>query len=355
MTLFRRIFHPAFRRDFHRAFHRVWLLCLAALSGVALTTSSSLAQSREVIIGYQDMILPWRYAQEARLVEERTGYEVTYRKLDSGADVVRALASGAIHIGEAGSSPFATALSQGVPIELFWVLNNINEAEALVVRDGSGVESLEDLRGKRIALPHASTTHFHTLVALESAGISPNDVQILNLRPPEILAAWERGDIDATFIWDPALHAVKQSGTVLITSGDIARETGKVTFDALAVNRDFAREHDEFLAEFVKVLAEVDADYVQNREQWTADSEPVQAVAKWSGAEAGNVPDSLALYAFVTPQEQAGEQWLGGGESSVVASSLHATAEFLRDQGIIASVLPDYSVGVNPGWVERAR
>lgn len=336
-------------------FRRVRRIGVATLSGIVLLSSSALAQSREVVIGYQDMILPWRYVQEARLVEERTGYEVTYRKLDSGAEIVRALASGAIHIGEAGSSPFAAALSQGVPLEIFWILDNINEAEALVARDGSGVESLDDLRGKKIALPHASTTHFHTLVALENAGISPNDVQVLNLRPPEVLAAWERGDIDATFIWDPVLRQVKQSGTVLITSGDIARDTGKATFDALAVNASFAREHDEFLSEFVKVLAEVDDDYVQNPTQWTPDSEQVQAVAKWSGAESDNVPESLALYAFVPPEQQATSQWLGGGEDSVVAASLQATAEFLQGQGIIQSVLPDYSVGVNASWVERAR
>ena len=40
------------------------------------------------------------------------------------------------------------------------------------------------------------------MVALEQAKINPADVQILNMRPPEVRAAWQRGDIDATFIWD---------------------------------------------------------------------------------------------------------------------------------------------------------
>lgn len=330
------------------------LLGAVALSAVAWGQPSA-AQSREVVIGYQDMVLPWRHAQETKAVEERTGYKVTYRKLGSGAEVARALASGAIHIGEAGSSPFASALSQGVPIEIFWILDNINDAEALVARKGSGVESVAGLKGKKIGVPYVSTTHFHTLVALEGAGLAAKDVRTLNLRPPEILAAWERGDIDATFIWDPVLAKVKQSGTVLITSGQIAAHTGKATFDALAVTRAFAKEHDAFLTQFVQVLADADRAYVQDKAAWTPESAQVRAVAKWSGAEAALVPGSLALYAFVPPAEQASVKWLGGGKESQAAKSLAATAEFLKAQGTIQHVLPDYSAGVNPTWVARAK
>ncbi|KAF1050163.1 taurine ABC transporter substrate-binding protein [Xylophilus sp.] len=326
---------------------------LAAAAG--LFAGAAAAQTKEVVIGYQDMVVPWRYAQETQEVEKRTGYKVTYRKLGSGAEVVRALASGAIQIGEAGSSPFAAALSQGVPIEIFWILDNINDAEALVARNGSGVNTLADLKGKKIGLPYVSTTHFHALVALQDAGVDPKSVQILNLRPPEILAAWQRGDIDATFVWDPVLAKAKESGKVLITSGQIAAKTGKATFDALAVNKTFARANDAFLAQFVQVLADANRSYTANKAAWSAGSPQVKAVAKWSGAEAPTVPASLALYAFVPPAEQASPKWLGGGRDSVVAKSLAATAAFLKEQGTIQTVLPDYSVGVNPAWAARAK
>ncbi len=329
---------------------------LSALLGATLFCAAAGAQGKkEVVIGYQDMVVPWRYAQETREVEKRTGYQVTYRKLGSGAEVVRALASGTIHIGEAGSSPFASALSQGVPIEVFWILDDIHEAEALVARNGSGVKQLADLKGKKIGLPFVSTTHFHALVALQAAGVDPQGVKIVNLRPPEILAAWERGDIDATFVWDPVLAKAKQSGTVIATSGQIAAQTGKATFDALAVSRPFAREHDAFLTQFVQVLADADRAYAAQKAAWTADSPQVKAVAKWTGAEAPTVPASLALYAFVPPAEQASPKWLGGGAQSVAARSLAATAAFLKEQGTLQAVLPDYSVGVNPTWVQRAK
>src|SRR6516225_8662574 len=82
--------------------------CLAAAFGAPRAH----AEAREVVIAYQDMVVPWRYAQATGEVEKATGYKVTYRKLASGADVIRALASGSVQLGEAGSSPIAAGLSQ---------------------------------------------------------------------------------------------------------------------------------------------------------------------------------------------------------------------------------------------------
>lgn len=326
------------------------LLKTLAFSVAVLSTANAMAQSKEVVIAYQDMVVPWRYAQDAQALEKKTGYKVTFRKLASGADVIRALASGSVQIGEAGSAPIASGLSQGLDIQLFWILDNINDAEALVARNGSGVNSLADLKGKRLAVPFVSTSHFHTLLALENANIDPRGVKIVNLRPPEIAAAWERGDIDATFIWDPVLAKAKKRGTVLITSGQIAKQTGKATFDGIVVTKAFAKDNDAFLTDLVKVLAQTDDDYRKNKAGWTADSAQVKAVAKWSGAEAAEVPASLALYEFPNLQQQASAEWLGGG----AAKSLAATAAFLKSQGTIQNVLPDYAAGVNATWVRKA-
>ncbi|KVQ85874.1 taurine ABC transporter substrate-binding protein [Burkholderia ubonensis] len=329
------------------------VVALTALAAFAAPGAAH-AESREVVIAYQDMVVPWRYAQASGEVEKATGYKVTFRKLDSGADVIRALASGSVQLGEAGSSPIAAGLSQGLDISLFWVLDNINDAEALVARNGSGVTSVAALKGKKIGVPFVSTSHFHTLVALQAAGVNPNDVKIVNLRPPEVAAAWARGDIDATYIWDPVLAKVKQSGTVLTTSGRVAKESGKATFDGFVVSRKFARANPEFVERFVKVLAAADADYRAHAAAWKVGSPQVAAVAKVSGANVADVPASLALYAFPTPAEQASPTWLGGGAQAGAAKSLAATAAFLKSQGTIQTVLADYSVGVDPQFVQKA-
>ncbi|VVE37814.1 taurine ABC transporter substrate-binding protein [Pandoraea aquatica] len=333
------------------------LIVLSAFSALAFSTAyapSAQAQAKEVVIAYQDMVVPWRYAQATGEVERATGYKVTYRKLGSGADVIRALASGSVQLGEAGSSPIAAGLSQGVDLSLFWILDNINDAEALVARDGSGVTSVKQLTGKKVGVTFVSTSHFHTLVALQSAGVNPSDVKIVNLRPPEIAAAWERGDIDATYVWDPVLAKAKKNGKVLITSGEVAKATGKATFDGFVADRKFATANKEFLDRFVKVLAATDASYRDHPQTWAVGSPQVAAVAKESGANAADVPASLALYAFPTAAQQASNVWLGGGKQSGAAKSLAATAAFLKEQGTIQAVLPDYSVGVDPQFAQRA-
>jgi taurine transport system substrate-binding protein len=324
----------------------LWGAATLAMSVVAV------AQTKEVTIGYQDMVVPYRVAQETKELEKATGYKISWKQFGGGGEVIKAMASGAVQIGEVGSAGIAAALSRGEPYELFWILDDIGDAEALVVKNNSGIKTLADLKGKKIAMPFNSTTHFHTMVALEQAKINPADVQILNMRPPEVRAAWQRGDIHATFIWDPVLAEAKKDGTVILTSGKISADTGKATFDGYIVNRDWAKANKDFMVKFVKVLASADENYRKNKSKFTKDSPEVKAIAKWSGAKPEDVPGSIALYAFPSAKDQA-TKWLGG-KDSIAAKALAATADFQLSQKQIEKKLPDYSVAVNPSYVQEA-
>jgi taurine transport system substrate-binding protein len=327
-------------------------IVLSAVSALAVSTLA-LAQTKEVTIGYQDMVVPYRVAQEAKELEKATGYKINWKQFGGGGEVIKAMASGAVQIGEIGSAGIAAAVSRGEPLEVFWILDDIGSAEALVVKKNSGIKTVADLKGKKIAMPFNSTTHFHMMVALEQAKINPADVQILNMRPPEVRAAWQRGDIDATFIWDPVLAEAKKDGTVILTSGKISADTGKATFDGYVVNRDWAKANKDFMVKFVKVLAAADDNYRKNKAKFGKDSAEAKAIAKWSGAKQEDVSDSMALYAFPTAQEQA-TKWLGGGKDSIAAKALAATADFQLSQKQIEKKLPDYSTAVNPSYVQEA-
>ncbi len=308
---------------------------------------------KEVTIAYQDMVVPYRIAQEAKELEKATGYKISWKQFGGGGEVIKAMASGAVQIGEVGSAGVSAAVSRGEPLELFWILDDIGDAEALVAKNGSGINSVADLKGKKIAMPFNSTTHFHTMVALEQAKINPADVQILNMRPPEVRAAWQRGDIQATYIWDPVLAEVKKDGKVILTSGKLSADTGKATFDGYVVNKDWAKNHRDFMVAFVKVLAGSDEKYRANKAKWTPDSAEVKAVAKWSGAKPEDVPNGMGLYRFPTLAEQ-NSKWLGGGKNGVAAKALAATAQFQLSQKQIEKTLPDYSAVVNASYVQAA-
>ncbi|WP_405417689.1 taurine ABC transporter substrate-binding protein [Marinobacter flavimaris] len=314
---------------------------------------STTATADTVTIGYQGMMNPWKSVIDSDALEKATGLEVEWRRFDSGAKVITAMASGDIDIASAGSSPIAAAISRGVDIELVWILENINNAEALVVRDGTGILAPQDLKGKTLGVPFVSTTHFHTLFALEQFGLDESDLKVLNMQPNAISAAWTRGDIDAAFIWDPVLSELKQDGKVLLSSGDLSR-WGKATFDGVVASKEFAEENPEVVTQVIKLMSDADEAYRSNKDSLSADSPMVASIAKMTGGNAENVLDVLALYEFVPLEEQLTCAWLECGEEGGAARALRFTSEFLEDQGKIPALKDDYSVFVNPSYARKA-
>ncbi|WP_191629141.1 taurine ABC transporter substrate-binding protein [Pandoraea terrae] len=329
------------------------LFAMPALAFGLAAAPAAHAQEKEITIAYQQIVDPWLVSISNGTFEKATGYKIKWRQFESGAKVATAVASGDVVIGVLGSSPMAAAVSQGLDLQLFWILDDINQAEAMVVRNGANINSPADLKGKKIGVPFVSTTHYHTMYALQQWGIKPTDVQVLNMQPNQIVAAWERGDIDAAYVWDPALAHIKQNGKVLITSGELSKK-GKPTFDGIAVERKWGEAHADFMAKFVKVIADADAAYRQNPKAWTPDSAQVKAIVKMIGGKPEDIPAALALYAYPSAQQQASAEWLGGGKDSRAAKALKDTAEFLKSQQKIDAVKPDYSAFVTSRYVDAA-
>ncbi len=323
---------------------QLWL----ALAGLALC-AHALAQTKEVTFAHQDMLVPLRPVMESGDLEKTTGSKIHWRMLGGGGDVIRAMASGAVQIGEVGSSPFAAAVSQGQNLNLFWILDDIADAEALVARNGSGIHSVKDLKGKKVATPFVSTAHYQLMAALKLEGVDAKGVTVMNMRPAEIAAAWERGDIDAAFVWDPVLSSIKGSGQTLASSASIGKK-GYPTFDALVVDAQWASANEGFMLALVKALARADADYRSHAAQWTADSPQVKAVAKWTKADPKAVPAAMALYKFPTLREQLSPAWLGGGAAKALAD----TARFLKEQGKVQEIKPNYGAYINASYVKKA-
>lgn len=323
-----------------------------ALASTLLCSASSWA-AKEVTIGYQGAYNPMAYAIDTKMLEEKTGYKIKWRKFNSGAKAITAMAAGAVDITAAGSSPIASAASKGIEMELIWVLENIADAEALVVRKGAGIKSPSDLKGKKIAVPFVSTTHFHMLFALEQFGLSEKDVKLINMQPNAIMAAWQRGDIDGAFIWDPALGKIKQDGSVLITSKQLS-SWGTPTFDGIIASKEFTSENEEFVVQFLSVVAAVDRQYVSGKESITADSPMVKSIAKVIGGEPQGVVEAMKLYEFLDFESQLSCQWLGCGSDGGATNALRSTSEFLLEEKKITELQPDYSVYVNPSFAAKA-
>ena len=324
------------------------LISAMALSGLLISTGAY-AQKKEVTFAHQDMVVPLRVLMESGELEKQTGYKVNWRMFGGGGDVIKAMASGDVQMGEAGSSPVTAAVSQGQDIKLFWILLDIADAESLVARNGSGINSVKDLKGKKVATPFVSTAHYQLMAAMKMEGLDAKSVNVMNLRPPDIAAAWERGDIDAAFIWPPVLSKIKGNGKVIASSASIGAK-GYPTFDGLVVNAKWAAQNEAFMVTFVRLLAKYDDEYRKNFAKWTADSAQVKAIAKWTKADAKDVPSDMKLYKFPSLQEQASATWLGGGSAKAMAN----TAVFLKEQGRIQEVKPNYALFVTDAYVKKA-
>jgi taurine transport system substrate-binding protein len=127
-------------------------------------------------------------------------------------------------------------------------------------------------------------------------------------------------------------------------------EWGAPTFDAWIVRTDFAEKNPAAVSGFVKVTGDAYADFLKAPEAWSTSSEQAAKIAKLTGAKVEDVPLLLKGYVFPPLADQASEKFLGGATVQAVA----ATSEFLKEQGKIDAVLPDYGKYVSAKYVSEA-
>ena len=315
-----------------------------------VSASLSLATDKQVVVGYQTDALPSSLGIANGDFEKRTGYKISFRKFDSGADVLAGIASGDVQVGYVGSSPFAAATSRGLDVKAFYLASISGTDEALVVRNGSGIQGVADLKGKKLAAAPVSTDHYQLLALIKSQGLTEKDVQVFAIPQPEIVAAYNRGDIDGGFVWDPALTELKKGGKVLVTSKDVA-EHGAPTFSAWVATGSFAAGNPEFLKNFSAVIEQQTRSFLSNKAAWGPDSDNAKALAKLLGGTPANQAAGILNLNLVSANAQASDAWLGGGDKSGVARILKDTAEFLKEQKKISTVLPSYAAYVTPAAV----
>ncbi|MFJ3005217.1 taurine ABC transporter substrate-binding protein [Serratia liquefaciens] len=323
---------------------KLFALRSAALLALSLGTASAYAV--DVTVAYQTSAEPAKVAQAENSFAKQSGATVDWRKFDSGSSVLRALASGDVQIGNIGSSPLAVAASQKLPIEVFLIASQLGSSEALVVK--KEIKSPQDLIGKRIAVPFISTTHYSLLASLKHWGIKPEQVKILNLQPPAIAAAWQRGDIDGAYVWAPVVNELAKQGKVLTDSAQVG-QWGAPTLDVWVVRKDFAEKHPEVVTAFAASALNAQKAYLAQPEQWLKDKGNLSTLSRLSGVPEEQIPVLVQGNTYLPVAEQITQ--LG----QPVDKAIHDTAEFLKQQGKIPQVDSDYSAYVTDRFVKQVQ
>ncbi|MEU9657393.1 taurine ABC transporter substrate-binding protein [Streptomyces chartreusis] len=307
---------------------------LAAVSAAVTGCSSDSAASsaggaKRLRIGYFAFPSGDLLVKNRKLLEKALpGYEITWIKFDSGASVNQAFIGKSLDIAALGSSPFARGVSGSSPIpyKVAWILDVAGENESLVARKATGITDVAGLKGKKIATPFASTSHYSLLAALEAAGLAASDVQLIDLQPQPILAAWQRGDIDAAYVWLPTLDELRKTGTQLTSSKKIGA-AGKPTLDLAVVSDDLIARDPKAIDAWRKAEAEA-------LRLLKADPEgAVKAVAAELNISAADAKAQLSQGVFLTPEQVVSTDWLGTDDKpGKLLTYVTDTGQFLAEQ-----------------------
>ena len=326
----------------------------AALGALALMTGAAQAADRPVVVGYQTDALPSSVGIANGDFEKATGAKIDLRRFNSGAEIFAAIASGDVQVGYVGSSPFAAATSHGLDVKAFYLASISGVDEALVVRNGSGINSLADLKGKKLAAAPVSTDHYQLLALIKNLGLTEKDVQVFAIPQPEIVAGYNRGDLDGGFVWDPALTELKKNGKVIVTSRDVA-DKGAPTFSAWVATAAFAKENPAFLKGLAGVIDKYQTSFANDKAAWGPDSDNAKVLAKLLGGTPQDQANALKNLSLLPIDAQLSDSWLGGGEKSGLAGILKDTSVFLKDQKKISAVLPSYAAFVTTDAITQLK
>ncbi|MEU7047656.1 ABC transporter substrate-binding protein [Streptomyces lavenduligriseus] len=301
----------------------------AAVTGCSSGEAATAGGSRRLRIGYFAFPSGDLLVKHGKLLEKQLpGYRVTWIKFDSGAAVNQAFLGKSLDIAALGSSPFARGISGSSPIpyKVAWILDVAGENEALVARKGSGIADVAGLKGRTVATPFASTSHYSLLAALRTAGLDSSDVKLVDLQPQAILAAWQRGDIDAAYVWLPTLDELRTTGIQLTSSKEIGA-AGKPTLDLAVVSDDLIARDPRAIDGWRKAQA-------QALRLLRSDPDgSVAAVAAELGISASDAKAQLRQGVFLTPEQVTSPDWLGtDGTPGKLLTYVGDTARFLAGQ-----------------------
>lgn len=333
------------RKNLRSVFFAMLMLSLSALligCGGGKSGVDELGSEDTVLIGTMNLVNGDLIAQYEKWYENELGVKVKVVRYDSGKDFITALAANSIDIGEARTSPAALAISNNLDVKVIFIGDIIGAAESLVVKKDSGIAGIKDLAGKKIATPFASTAHYSLLNALKLEGMSEKDIQLLDLQPDDIFAAWQRGDIDGAYICHPVLGRLLEDGKTVTNSAKLA-EKGIITADLIVVRTSFAEKNPNFVKKFVGLQLRAN-DMIINEPEKAA-----KEISSFLEISEEDASEQITQFKYLKADEQI--EYLNNS----MAQTLKSTSDFLFEQKSIRNVpeLEDFASKITSEFISK--
>ena len=214
---------------------------------------------------------------------DKHGLDISVSGFTSGKQCLNAVLGGAAEIATTAEAPTTAAAMSKQPIA-FLARMEYSDLKTLTSAS-SGIKSMADLKGKKIAFTAGTGSEVYTTALLKKAGLTKADVKLTNLRPQDMLPALSAGDIDAYNTWEPHVsNGVKALGgkvSELDTKGVYAE-----TFN-IVVMKKYLEENPKLIDAFLKALIDAEAWMKANKKQ-------KRESTKSSLSFSGNKQDSLS-------------------------------------------------------------
>lgn len=197
---------------------RAALGALASLAGGVAFAQG--AASSTIRIGYQKsstltVVLKAQGTLERQLAP--LGVKISWHEFSSGLPLLEALNLDNLDF-SADVADTVPVFAQAAGAKLTFVAQEAPSpaAQAIVVRADSPLQSVADLKGRKVGFAKAAGVHYLLIAALDKAGLSFKDIEPAYLTPADGRAAFERGAIDAWVVWDPFLSAAQRQSKLRV-------------------------------------------------------------------------------------------------------------------------------------------
>lgn len=198
---------------------------------------------------------------------QKEGLDITIGGIfKAGPEEMTAFASGELDIGYVGEAPATVAVANKVADVKIIAQVNL-EGSAIMVRKGSGIKSLKNLVGKTVAVPgYAQVQDFLLRKALTQGNITIKSVNVIIIKPPEMIPALSTKQIDGFVAWEPypSKAITKGIGEVLMYSGDI---WPKHPCCVVVVDSQFLRKYPDIIRRVLRVHVRATGFITENFEE----------------------------------------------------------------------------------------
>lgn len=219
-------------------------VCLFALSAVvAVAGADTLTVAHSTWVGYGPLYI----ARDKGFFEEE-GVDVELVIMENTPLKMGALMAGQIDMVASTADEFPVYMKPGRPLHYVMAVDNSKGGDGVVAN--KDIATVADLKGKKVAFEEGSVSQFFINALLRDAGLTQDDIEMVNMTATDAGVAFVAGRVDAAVTWEPALSqgAASEHGKLLTTSAD---HPGLIV-DVLAVTAETAKERRAEVEAFVR-------------------------------------------------------------------------------------------------------